>query len=210
MPQFRARSKWVTRRMRWGHAKAGRVLTGIEKGMGLAKGARQVVLGDVLVVDARREPIEVIDQRDVVLEGFPDWSVEEFVRMFCKLNSCTPAELCTRIEYRYVLDLVTALGLLDRHMQSSRTRIAATTLLQPAEGLLGCDGPAALEHDLEFVTAVDMATVLRRADVIFETGPNAAREWGLVVAALTGDRVQLFGSPRPRPVQLELESRGAP
>jgi hypothetical protein len=48
--------------------------------------------------------------------------------------------------------------------------------------------------------------VLRRASLIFETGPGAAREWGLTLGAIVDGRVQLLGAPWPRPAQLELRA----
>lgn len=70
----RARRKTVTRRRAdtWTTLAAGDHLTLIEKGMGLPKGARQVVVAEVEVVDVRTEPLGLVDADEVALEGFPD------------------------------------------------------------------------------------------------------------------------------------------
>src|SRR5690606_4165187 len=73
----RARTKTVTRRHvdTWKELKPGDRLTLIEKGMGLPKGAKQVVLAEVEIVDVRVEPIIRIVRGygpdEMVAEGFP-------------------------------------------------------------------------------------------------------------------------------------------
>jgi hypothetical protein len=55
------RTKTVTRRHvdTWQHLEAGDRLTLIEKGMGLPKGAKQVVVAEVEIVDVRVEPLHL-------------------------------------------------------------------------------------------------------------------------------------------------------
>lgn len=107
-PQFKARRKWVTRRTRWTKAKAGDVLMGVEKGMGLKKGEKVVRLGKILITDVRRERLDamtlepIYDLAEAILEGFPDLSPAGFVRMFCKHNACTPETIITRIAFEYL------------------------------------------------------------------------------------------------------------
>jgi hypothetical protein len=69
----RARTKTVTRRHvdTWRHLAAGERLTLIEKGMGLPKGARQVVVAEVEVVDVRVEPLGLVTVEECIAEGFP-------------------------------------------------------------------------------------------------------------------------------------------
>jgi hypothetical protein len=101
--QFLDGSKTVTRRLGWEFLKAGDRLTGIRKGMGLKKGEKQHVLGDLQVLDARRERLDTITQEDVVREGFPDKTPAEFVEMFCTFNRpCKPDWKITRIEFRRI------------------------------------------------------------------------------------------------------------
>ena len=113
----RSRQKTVTRRHvdTWKTLKPGDRLTLIEKGMGLAKGERQVVLADVEVVSVRVEPITLLSsdirygRQEVTLEGFPDADPVEWVWWWSKSHGTLPAcdtpprsVLCRRIEWRYL------------------------------------------------------------------------------------------------------------
>ena len=73
----RDRVKSVTRRHvdTWRTLKPGDPLTLIEKGMGLPKGAKQVVVAEVVVVDVRVEPILSVTATEIRREGFDpnDW-----------------------------------------------------------------------------------------------------------------------------------------
>ncbi len=100
--QFRDRTKTVTRRTGWLRLNAGEHVLGVEKAQGLKKGERQVVMGEIETVSVRREPVSAITQEDVVKEGFPEMTPAQFVDFYCKANRCLPADLCTRIEFRYV------------------------------------------------------------------------------------------------------------
>lgn len=103
--QFRARTKTVTRRRGWHHAKAGDRYRGVEKARGRKPGEPIIELGVIEVVSARRELLNAITEAEVTREGFPGKSPDWFVEMFCAANSCHPDEEITRIEYRYVDDL---------------------------------------------------------------------------------------------------------
>lgn len=104
-PQFMDGSKSVTRRMGWRFLKAGDHLLAIEKGMGLKKGEKQKVLGEIVVVSVRREVLYAITREDVAREGFPDMSRAQFVEMFCKANRCGMGSAVTRIEFQHVEEL---------------------------------------------------------------------------------------------------------
>lgn len=111
----RDRTKTVTRRHvdTWRNLKPGDRLTLIEKGMGLPKGARQVVLAEVEVVDVRVEPVGCIamESNGTAREGLPRMTADEFVAFWCaghgygrvRLDEA-PAALCRRIEWRYLDD----------------------------------------------------------------------------------------------------------
>ena len=101
-PQFKARTKTVTRRFGWWFLKPGTRLRGIEKGMGLKAGEKVVHLGLIEVLSARREPLNAITQEDCIREGFPDMRPEEFVAMLVKHYGCPPDTLCNRIEFKYL------------------------------------------------------------------------------------------------------------
>lgn len=106
--QFKARSKTVTRRMGWLHAKTGDELCGVEKSQGLKPGEKIVRLGVVRVTDVRREPLRLMiddpayGQQECIREGFPDMTPEAFVEFFCASHKgCQPESVVTRIEYEF-------------------------------------------------------------------------------------------------------------
>lgn len=107
----RARTKTVTRRHvdTWKDLKAGDRLTLIEKGMGLAKGERQVVLAEVEIVDVRVESIGHVtfEKRATRHEGLPHMETAEFIAFWLKGHGypadASPGMIpCRRIEWRYV------------------------------------------------------------------------------------------------------------
>jgi len=113
----RDRSKTVTRRHvdTWQTLKAGDRLTLIEKGMGLPKGATQVVLAEVEIVSVRVEPLGAIydEMRGTDAEGLPHMSWGEFCRFWAdghgySKSAVTHLDLmavpCRRIEWRYIGD----------------------------------------------------------------------------------------------------------
>ena len=108
----RERRKTVTRRHvdTWTNLQPGDRLALIEKGMGLPKGARQVVVAEVEVVDVRVEPLGMVTPAEVEREGFTGMTATEFVRFWCNGHGY-PLRLhcgltlgipCRRIEWRYL------------------------------------------------------------------------------------------------------------
>lgn len=99
----RDRTKEVTRRHpdTWTDLAPGDTLTLIEKGMGLPKGAKQVVLAEVEVVDVRLEPISRVLEEPgaTAAEGLPDLAPEEFIEFWQRSHK--GAKTCRRIEWRY-------------------------------------------------------------------------------------------------------------
>jgi hypothetical protein len=89
--------------MGWLFAKAGDICNGVEKCQGLKKGEKVNKLGQHCLTDVRREPLNVITPEDVILEGFPGLSVEQFISFFCKGHKgCTPETVITRIEFEHL------------------------------------------------------------------------------------------------------------
>lgn len=117
-PQFKARSKFVTRRLGWDYLEINEELMGCEKCMGRKPGEELVRLGPIIVAEKRREPLEFMTKdpaygfAETVLEGFPEMTPEQFVEFFCrthkvkletgKIMQCTPATVITRIAFRYL------------------------------------------------------------------------------------------------------------
>ena len=106
--QFRNRTKTVTRRKGWKRLKAGDVLCGCVKCMGLRPGEKIERLGLIRVTDARRESLSRMatdysyGRFEAACEGFPGWSGEQFVEMFCEEMGGPPDQEVTRIEYEYL------------------------------------------------------------------------------------------------------------
>jgi hypothetical protein len=106
--QYLNQTKDVTRRNGWKHIKIGKVYNGVNKCMGFKKGEHPVIYGQHIPISSRWEPLRrMIDEpeygrQEVIREGFPDWSPEQFVEMYCKHNKCKPETLVNRIEFKYV------------------------------------------------------------------------------------------------------------
>jgi len=115
----RERRKTVTRRHvdTWRNLKPGDRLTLVEKGMGLPKGSRQVVLAEVEVVDVDIEPLwkltddEVYGHEECEREGFPTMEPAEFCSFWMESHGYRPrsqneamAVQCRRICWRYLVE----------------------------------------------------------------------------------------------------------
>jgi hypothetical protein len=105
--QYKNRTKTVTRRNGWRHIKIGTVYNGVNKCMGLKKGEKSIIFGQHVPISSCWEPLRrMIDEPEygkleVALEGFPDWTPDQFVAMYCKHNKCTPETMVNRIEFVY-------------------------------------------------------------------------------------------------------------
>lgn len=115
VPAVRARTKTVTRRhpATWRNLLPGDRLVLIEKGMGLPKGARQVVLAQVEIVANRLEPLAlIVNARELDREGCAEMTAPEFVDMWCRSHGYGHivdgldrlALICRRIEWRYLTE----------------------------------------------------------------------------------------------------------
>lgn len=124
----RQRIKTVTRRHvdTWKDLQPGDRLTLIEKGMGLPKGAKQVIVAEGVVVDVRVEPISLLfhdvryGRQEIAMEGFDPHDLEpvEWATWWAGAHGYSipirphswqpvdPADLagieCRRIEWRYL------------------------------------------------------------------------------------------------------------
>lgn len=111
--QIRARTKTVTRRLRWHMAKPGEILNACVQLQGLKKGDKVEKICQIRVVSTRRERLDALlrskdniaptlGRIEVDREGFPNLPIEDFIRMFCKINLCERDQFVTRIEFEYV------------------------------------------------------------------------------------------------------------
>lgn len=101
---YRARIKLVTRRLGWWDVYPGEILCGVERVMGFKKGERIARMGLIEVLGSGGEPLQAITKAEVVLEGFPDWSPEQFVEFFCRANKVQPTVTVNRILFRHILE----------------------------------------------------------------------------------------------------------
>jgi hypothetical protein len=100
--QVRDQSKTVTRRQGWLMLKPGDTVTLCEQVQGLKKGEHPVRITDIEIVSVRRERLDAFTPEDVAAEGFPGWSVKEFIRFFVGSHKgCEPGSLVTRIQWVY-------------------------------------------------------------------------------------------------------------
>ncbi len=106
--QYRNQTKFVTRRNGWKFARVCDIVNGCEKCQGLKKGERVVKMGQHYWINLRWEPLRrMIDdldygRKEVVLEGFPDLTPHEFVKMYCEHNKCEPETVVHRMEFAYL------------------------------------------------------------------------------------------------------------
>lgn len=103
--QVKNRSKTVTRRNGWRFLKAGDLLQGVNKAQGLKKGEHPVKLCVIRVESVQLEPLHLISAGDLIREGFPQMTKDEFITMFCKSHKGVDRlSMVTRIEFSYVDD----------------------------------------------------------------------------------------------------------
>lgn len=103
------RRKTVTRRKNWWLDKNGRRilkvgdrLTLCEKVQGRKPGEPIVRLAEVEVVSVSREQLFLITQSEVMREGFPGMSTNDFIAQFFKPQGIDLRDEITRIEWRYL------------------------------------------------------------------------------------------------------------
>jgi len=106
----RDESKTVTRRHvdTWKTLKQGDRLTLIEKGMGLPKGSKQVVLAEVEIVMVSVETLRAVNEAECRREGLPEMSPEEFRLFWAVSHGYARPKTglwnvpCRRIQWRYL------------------------------------------------------------------------------------------------------------
>lgn len=105
--QYRNRTKLVTRRFGWDFLRPGDLFMGIEKGMGLPKGAKIVRMHPSRVLLVTPEPVYAIHDypNDCELEGFPDWTPDQFIEFLCKKSGKKPDAILNRILFEHLEDV---------------------------------------------------------------------------------------------------------
>lgn len=81
------------------------MLRAVEKGMGLKKGQKARKLAEICIVYAIPQRLGDITQEDVVLEGFPEMTPDQFVEMFCNAHASrkvTGDTVVNRIQFKYM------------------------------------------------------------------------------------------------------------
>jgi hypothetical protein len=105
-PQFKARTKTVTRRDGWWMLKPGDRVMGVRKSMGLKRGEKVECLGVIEIVSTRRELLQAIanESNGCSLEGFPEWDADpwKFVDFYFDGKKKNPRMEVNRIEFKYV------------------------------------------------------------------------------------------------------------
>lgn len=99
--QMRQREKTVTRRLGWWFLNSGDKVRAVVKGMGLKKGEKIKPICVINIISTRGEQLDAITKADCILEGFPDMSPAEFVKMICKHYNIKPDKIINRIEFCY-------------------------------------------------------------------------------------------------------------
>jgi hypothetical protein len=100
--QIRNRTKTVTRRLGWDFLRPGTLFWAVVKARGLKRGERVERLALLRCVSNQLVRLSSIDQDDLVREGFPGMTPEEFIGMFCRMNRCDRDSIVNRIEFEYV------------------------------------------------------------------------------------------------------------
>lgn len=109
--QIEAQIKTNTRRQGWWSLKPGTLLQPVRKGMGLKKGEKIQRLGcPIEITSVRGEPLNAITPQDVIDEGFPDWSTDEFIEFYAMHNRIEFTDLVNRIEFKYVTPIIKGFG----------------------------------------------------------------------------------------------------
>ncbi len=107
--QMYACTKDVTRR-NGRVAKVGETVQAIEKGQGIPRGQHIKIIGQILYLSVRDEPLRrMLDdleygRAECIREGFPDTKPHEFVTMYCLANKCTPEQIVHRVEFKHLYE----------------------------------------------------------------------------------------------------------
>lgn len=100
--QIKNQTKTVTRRNGWKNLKPGDLIQPVVKCMGLQKGEKQELIGKpIKVISISVQRLYQITKTDLIKEGFPNMTTEDFITLYCKANKCDRKEQVNRIEFEY-------------------------------------------------------------------------------------------------------------
>lgn len=103
--QILNRTKTVTRLLGWWELRPGDIVWCVNKTARLKKNETREHLATIRILSARAERLNSITQEDVIKEGFPDWTPDQFVHFLChQYTHITATEIVNRIEFEYVED----------------------------------------------------------------------------------------------------------
>jgi len=102
--KIRNGTKTVTRRLGWWNLKPGEVVNACVKCMGLRKGEKVEVIRRILVISTRPERLSAITKEEVIKEGFPEMSPQDFIAFFLNTHKAAygPLVQVNRIEFEYI------------------------------------------------------------------------------------------------------------
>lgn len=102
--QIECETKRVTRRdgNTWLNLKPGDIVVAVDRVMGFKKGQHPRKLKTIRVTGVRLESLNSITQEDVISEGFPDWTPEQFVAFYCRERGGQPDQIVRRIAFEYL------------------------------------------------------------------------------------------------------------
>tara|TARA_R110000782_G_scaffold259110_2_gene349300 strand:+ start:13482 stop:13832 length:351 start_codon:yes stop_codon:yes gene_type:complete len=99
--QIRTKTKTVTRRNNWRHAKIGMQLRGVNRlPTKQNPHPKTICFVEITAVDLVR--VRDIDQADCDAEGFPELDPIEFIALYCTIHKKKPHDWITRIEFEYI------------------------------------------------------------------------------------------------------------
>jgi len=100
--QATEKTKDVTRRFGWWNLKEGDIVQQVVKAMGLKKGEKIEKIHLIRIVSTEGVPLNSITKEDVIREGFPEWSTDQFVSFIMRAYKCPADKRINRIEFEYV------------------------------------------------------------------------------------------------------------
>lgn len=97
---MRSKQKTHTLRPGWKNLKAGDRVEAVVKYRGVALSDRQT-LGVIAITDVTRKPLNTITEEIIAREGFPGWTVPQFVQWYCMKMKVQPTYVLAFISFTH-------------------------------------------------------------------------------------------------------------